>query len=45
MKCSQNNKQINNRKQYSKGVESATDGMVIMLPMFSQTNTALAIRK
>ena len=31
MKCSQNNKQINNRKQYSKGVESATDGMVIML--------------
>lgn len=31
MKCNHNNKQINNRKQYSRGVENATDGMVIML--------------
>lgn len=31
MNCSAKNKSVKNHKQYSRGVENATDGMVIML--------------
>lgn len=31
MKCSQNNKKVREHKQYQRGIDTATDGMIIML--------------